>query len=129
MQAGVAGGVSSGLVPVVAEKTGVTEKIGVGEPRVDVIPAPGLTEDWQWVVKEIDDHRLSQIVLKLAVSGLPVPDVGEEIAGVPADLSWPDAKVVVLAEPQAGDAAELEGEGWSLVAPDFEQIIAAVKGS
>lgn len=129
VQAGVAGGASSGLVPVVAAKTGVTEKIGVGEPRVDVIPAPGLTEDWRLAVKEIDDHRLSQIALKLAVSGLPVPDVGEEIAGVPADLSWPDAKVVVLAEPQAGDAAELEGEGWSLVAPDFEQIIAAVKGS
>ncbi|WIY83987.1 DEAD/DEAH box helicase [Propionimicrobium sp. PCR01-08-3] len=118
-------GLTAAAVPEAAHDA---VKAVLATPRVDIIAAPGLSAEWQGVVQAIDDHRLATIVRDLADAGMPVPDAGEEIAGIPTDLSWPDAKVVVVAQPEADDQELLEAEGWSLAPADLEQIVAAVKG-
>lgn len=74
------------------------------------------------------DTSIVPLVRQLADADVSAPESGEEIAGIPTDLSWPSEKIVVVVEPQDGDAEELEGEGWRLVPAEVTAIVAAVKG-
>lgn len=65
----------------------------------------------------------------LANVGVPVPETGEEIAGVLTELSWPSARVVVLLDEEAGDAEELGRQRWRLVPADVDAVAAAVRGN
>ena len=88
----------------------------------------------QWA-RVLDDDLLGegerQLLGELAQHpGMPVPDIGEESAGgIPMDFSWSDQKVVVLFEPEDEDIADLTAEGWTVVKPTVEDIVATLLGN
>ena len=45
------------------------------------------------------------------------------------DFSWSDQKVVVLFEPEDEDIADLTAEGWTVVKPTVEDIVATLLGN
>ena len=87
---------------------------------------------WERVLNDdlLGDHE-RELLMKLAQEpGIPVPDIGEESArGVPMDFSWSEQKVVVLFEPEDEDIADLTDEGWTVVKPTVEDIVAILFGN
>lgn len=123
----LASAVESESVPEVAarpaERVDVVDR-GVG--GVDV--AVELPPEWAAVLEDVDDS-LEGLVRGLADADVPPPETGEEIAGIPTEMSWPSARVVVLLEEQEGDAEELRSERWTLVPADVDAVVAAVRGN
>ncbi|MDN6624510.1 MAG: hypothetical protein L0K84_05660, partial [Acidipropionibacterium jensenii] len=109
---------------------------GEGTPsraRADImVPDPAtpveLVGQWQAVLGNVD-KSVGPLVRQLADAGVSVPESGEEVAGIPTDLSWPSEKIVVVAEPEEGDAEELQHEGWRLVPAEVKAIVKAVRGT
>ncbi|PXA79381.1 heavy metal resistance protein CzcA [Auritidibacter sp. NML120779] len=102
--------------------------------RPDVQRAAGIEVESavpQWA-RVLDDDLLGdserQLLGELAQHpGTPVPDIGEESAGgIPMDFSWSEQKVVVLFEPEDEDIADLTDEGWTVVKPTVEDIVATL---
>ncbi len=112
----------SGSVPGVL--SGARVDITVPEPAT----RPELSGEWQVVLENVD-KSIVPLVRDLAATGVPLPDWGEEIAGVPTELSWSSARIAVVVEPEGGDAEALQHEGWRLVSAEVEAIIAAVRGT
>ncbi|QCV96221.1 DEAD/DEAH box helicase [Acidipropionibacterium acidipropionici] len=104
------------------ERTDIVDR---GVRGVDV--AVELAPEWAAVLEDVDD-RLEGLVRGLADAGVPVPETGEEIAGVPTEMSWPSARVVVLLDEEPGDAEELGSERWTVALADVDAVVAAVKG-
>lgn len=100
------------------------ERDDVVHPVVEVELSP----EWEAALDGADDS-LAGLVRELAAAGVPVPDTGQEIRGIPTELSWPSAKVVVLVGEQDGDAEELRGGGWALVPAECGAVVAAVRGN
>ncbi|KAB1503861.1 DEAD/DEAH box helicase [Corynebacterium sp. 320] len=103
--------------PVTATRTG---GLGVQEPAE-------LTGVWQEAAQEFDDEPgVIKALRALAASGLPVPapdSVGEELAGIPAVVHWPKAKVVLALTEDAEDLrSELAAKGYLVVAAEFDAV-------
>lgn len=88
--------------------------------------ATELTGAWAAVVDELitDDERAAAAAL--STQGIPVAEVGEEIAGVVATFSWPAQHVAVLVDADAGAADDLRTAGWTVVDADPTAVRAAL---
>jgi len=87
----------------------------------------GLTGEWARL-KDLELTAAEEaLIAELAPLGVPVPEIGLEIDGLPIDLGWPEQKVAVLFETDHGFADELGDEGWTVVAPQPELIVAALR--
>ncbi|VEI03183.1 ATP-dependent helicase [Acidipropionibacterium jensenii] len=119
-----------------SELSGGPVLTGGGTPsraRADfMVPDPAipveLVGQWQAVLGNVD-KSVAPLVRQLADAGVSVPESGEEVAGIPTDLSWPSEKIVVVVEPEEGDAEELQHEGWRLVPAEVKAIVKAVRGT
>jgi hypothetical protein len=100
---------------------------------VPTVPAPSrlpLTAPYEWAtaLRLVVGDRAILLARELAASGAPAPDlVGEELgAGVPVELGWMKARVVVIIDPQEGEVASIESDGWTVVGPDMQAVLIAL---
>lgn len=79
----------------------------------------------------MNDQGRSLVEALVASHADPPSRVGDEVgrAGIPADLVWDRYGIVVLVEPLHDDVEELASEGWTVVAADAQQVLAALTGA
>ncbi|AMY18052.1 MULTISPECIES: DEAD/DEAH box helicase [Nocardiaceae] len=109
----------SASMSVAAPTPPAAPSTGVGDGAVS-LPA-----DWQSVFDEVTD-AVKGVVVRLADAGLPAPVVGEEVDGLPVELSWPAVRVVCDVELTDSDRVSLQTAGWTVCAPDRESALAAL---
>jgi len=85
-----------------------------------------LVGDWATLKDLALTTAETELTLQLASLGLPVPEVGFEVDGLPVDLAWPEAKVGVLLEPDEESSDALRDAGWTVVEPSPDAISAAL---
>ena len=103
-------------------------------PAVAAAPADEETSAlegcWLAAYKEAmegEERALLSAVGRDGGDGMPVPDVGEEISGIPLSFTWPTLKIAVAIEDLTEeDRARLSDQGWTLVPPRPDDVIAAV---
>lgn len=62
------------------------------------------------------------------LGGIPVPEMGPDLAdGIPVNMVWRDARVVVALDLTEDDVAALKSDGWTIVDPDPRAVEAALK--
>ncbi|MCQ9385740.1 DEAD/DEAH box helicase [Brevibacterium sp. 68QC2CO] len=105
------------------------------EPQADIgveVDTAQLSGDWKTLLESGElEPAEKEFVLQLHAAGVTaVPDVGEESEnGVPMDLSWPQANIVVLLDPEDGDAEDLQAEGWTVVSAQADKVKEALMGT
>ncbi|KIQ20035.1 DEAD/DEAH box helicase [Rhodococcus sp. MEB064] len=99
--------------------------IGVDDTTAETVAATGLDAAWQEVFDEVTDVAKS-FVLALAAAGVPVPVVGEEVDGLPIEISWPKQHIASDFDLNDRDRQELTDAGWTIVLPDAEIAAAAL---
>lgn len=99
--------------------------IGVDDTTAETAAATGLDPAWQAVFDEVTDVAKS-FVLALAAAGVPVPVVGEEVNGLPIEISWPKQHIASNFDLNDRDRQELRDAGWTIVLPDAEIAAAAL---
>ena len=57
-----------------------------------------------------------------AKNGLPVPDYGPEVHGIPLGPSWLDRKLTVDVDLGDGERSELEALGWTVVSMNIDDL-------
>ncbi|WP_256977282.1 DEAD/DEAH box helicase [Rhodococcus sp. RS1C4] len=94
--------------------------------QVEAVDTGSLTGPWREVYDGVIGP-VQALVTALAASGVPVPEVGEEVSGLPVELSWPALRVAV--DPTLGntDRKELSEAGWTLCAADTESVVRALE--
>jgi ATP-dependent helicase YprA (DUF1998 family) len=93
-----------------------------GEPSE---PA-GLTGRWLEAYEQADPDG-QELITRLAETELPAPDVGEEIDGIPVELSWPKWKIAVDLGLETDERQHLAASGWTVYAPDADTLTAALQ--
>ena len=88
-----------------------------------------LSPAWQEALDEAYDETERQLIGVLARYDIEPPVIGDEYgAGTPLDFAWPERKVgVTSSELEARERAALEREGWEIVGPDPEAVLAALQ--
>ncbi|OZM79671.1 DEAD/DEAH box helicase [Pseudonocardia sp. MH-G8] len=96
------------------------------QPSAPPSAPDGLPVDWADIYSNAaDDER--QVLMTLAQSGVPRPELGFESAGgIPISLSWPDRLVAVDLALDETDRTDLIAEGWRVV-PAGPKLISAVR--
>nr|WP_296777423.1 DEAD/DEAH box helicase [Rhodococcus sp. (in: high G+C Gram-positive bacteria)] len=69
------------------------------------------------------------LVAALARSGIPVPEVGEEVSGLPVELSWPTLLVAVDPTLGGSDRQELSEAGWTLLEADVDLVVETIEAA
>lgn len=69
------------------------------------------------------------LVTALAKLGVPVPEVGEEVSGLPVEISWPTMRIAVDPTLDGTDQQELSEAGWTLCAADAESVAEAIQAA
>jgi hypothetical protein len=92
-------------------------------------PAPGPTADdlgpleqaWQEILAQATAAEEPFLAL-CAKNGLPVPDYGPEVHGIPLGPSWLDRKLTVDVDLGDGERSELEALGWTVVSMNIDDL-------
>ncbi|GAA1726987.1 ATP-dependent helicase YprA, contains C-terminal metal-binding DUF1998 domain [Dietzia kunjamensis subsp. schimae] len=97
----------------------------------DALPGP-----WRELVEEIDpedaDAAVEGTLLRaLADLDVPLPDYGEEVHGVIANVSWPEARIAVFVSRASDRVRPIAEAGWTVINPaadgDPKEMADAVK--
>jgi len=72
------------------------------------------------------DHAGQELINKLAETALPAPDVGEEVDGIPVEISWPTRRIVVDLGLDDAERRHLTSTGWTVCAPDVHDLSAVL---
>jgi ATP-dependent helicase YprA (DUF1998 family) len=91
----------------------------------DGLPA-GLSGPWLDAYEDVSATE-RELMVSLATAGLPVPEIGEEVDGVPVEISWPSAKVAVKTGMTREEQNELSQAGWVLCEPDADSVRAGLQ--
>lgn len=97
-----------------------------------VQPATVTTESLSGPWREVYDGVIGPVqalVTALAKAGVPVPEVGEEVSGLPVELSWPALRVAVDPTLGGDDRQELSDAGWTLCAADADSVVDAIQSA
>lgn len=88
-----------------------------------------LTPAWQEALDEAYDETEKQLIGVLARYDIEPPVIGDEYgAGTPLEIAWPERKVgVTTSELEARERSALEQDGWEIVGPDPETVLAALE--
>ncbi len=90
-------------------------------------PPPGhLSDDWQHVSDEVDP-TVRAFIAELAQAQLPLPDIGEEVSGIPVEISWPRHRVAVDIGINSDERQELTDGGWTICPADTDSLRAALQ--
>ncbi|MEB8324545.1 DEAD/DEAH box helicase [Dietzia kunjamensis] len=119
-----ADGLDTGVVDVEAELAAMVDEVAA-EPTASATapetPAdPGFSGAWREIAEEIDpedpDSTAELDVLRmLAEMGAPLPDYGEEVRGVIANYSWPEAKVALFVSQSPDTVRPIADAGWTVI--------------
>jgi ATP-dependent helicase YprA (DUF1998 family) len=94
----------------------------VGPPE----PVAALAGEWRDAYEQADpDGR--ELIIVLSQTGLPVPDVGDEVDGIPVEISWPAHKVAVTIGLDNDERQELADSGWTLCEPEPDIVRTALQ--
>ena len=90
-------------------------------PNSAVVPA------WQEIAETFEGSP-KELVLHLAVRGLPLPIAGFEVDGgdLVIDLAWPDHRVAVHFDEDDELAAWLDENDWTQAEPDGDPVATAL---
>ncbi|TCW20609.1 DEAD/DEAH box helicase [Dietzia cinnamea] len=93
---------------------------GSEDPGVDELPEP-----WRGLAEEIDpddpDAEVeSALIRALAELDVPLPDYGEEVQGVIANVSWPDARIAVFVSQSSDKVRPIAEAGWTVIDAGIE---------
>jgi hypothetical protein len=58
----------------------------------------------------------------LAREGLPAPEFGPEVDGIPLGPTWPEQKLTLDVDFEADERATLEADGWTVVEMDVDAV-------
>lgn len=88
-----------------------------------------LSPAWQEALDEAYDETEKQLIGVLARYDIEPPVIGDEYgAGIPLEIAWPGRKVgVTTSELEDRERAALEQDGWEIVGPDPETVLAALE--
>lgn len=114
-----------GKLGIVADG-GTFEEPGADAARSGPSSASALSPGWRDLYFGNVDRTLRPLVIDLAAAGVPVPEPGAEIAGIPVELSWPREQVVVDIGFDDADRDALESRGWRVVAPRADALSSAL---
>ena len=101
-------------VPIAEPATGVP-------PRRAASPTTGRTS-----LSEVDP-TCGRSSSELAQAQLPLPDVGEEVSGIPVEISWPRHRVAVDIGVNSDERQELTDGGWTVCPADTDSLRAALQ--
>jgi ATP-dependent helicase YprA (DUF1998 family) len=93
-------------------------------PSVDDVGA--LEKAWQEVLVQATAAE-QPFLTSCAQSGLPAPQYGPEVEGIPLGPSWLDRRLTVDVDLGDGERAELAASGWTIVPMDVDAIRAALE--
>lgn len=91
------------------------------DPVASPVPVgDALPEPWQELVEEIDpddsDAAAEGALLRaLADLDVPLPDYGEEVHGVIANVSWPEARIAVFVSQSSDRVRPIADAGWAVI--------------
>ena len=97
------------------------------EPQVDLEALPAA---WRELAEESGVEGEVALFAALAAAGVEtLPELGGETdSGIPFSLVWEGARLAVpYPDSEPEDIQEAEGEGWTVVAPDADKIVEALK--
>jgi len=119
-----------GLRPTGTEVTVRSLVTGAPAPEfaATVDAGDGVTLDPAWmevIAQATGEER--PFLRMLAQHGVPLPESGPEVGGIPLGPSWLDRKITVdvdLGDDERGDLAAL---GWTVVTMDVDAVVAALQ--
>ncbi len=94
-------------------------------PVTEPPDAVGLTGAWREAY-DLADPAAHDPITALAHADVPAPVVGEEIDGIPIELSWPANKVAVDIGLEEQERHHLSTRGWQVCPPDPSAITTAL---
>nr|WP_090276603.1 DEAD/DEAH box helicase [Mycolicibacterium komanii]CRL70034.1 helicase [Mycolicibacterium komanii] len=95
-------------------------------PATETVEPTSLTGAWLEAYEQADGDG-QELIVKLADTEVPTPDVGEEIDGIPVELSWPTWRVAVDLGLDDSDRQRLTAAGWTVFPPDLNSLTAALQ--
>ncbi|OBB77110.1 DEAD/DEAH box helicase [Mycobacterium sp. 852014-52144_SCH5372336] len=102
-------------------------------PEQPITPVPketmeptGLTGAWLAAYEEADTGG-QELIIKLADADVPAPDVGEEVDGIPVELTWPTWRIAVDIGLDDSERQDLAAAGWTVCPPDIDTLKAALQ--
>jgi ATP-dependent helicase YprA (DUF1998 family) len=100
-----------------------------GGPVTDA--ASELPQPWREQIANALSAAEISLLQELARDGaVPVPVVGHESdSGIVIDVAWPLAKIALYVTPDPQDRADLEADGWQVLGPDLEPLLAALSAA
>lgn len=92
---------------------------------IDLELSPG----WRAALDDAADERELELIRLFSRYDIEPPVVGDEYGtGIPLEIAWPRWKVAIATDELDGrDRAELETDGWTILDPDPEQVLAALQ--
>lgn len=97
------------------------------EPEIELEEPVGLSDEWQEAYDEVTSDTEKALIKVLADSGLPVPAIGEEINGVPLEISWPEHKVLLETDVDSNEREGFTKAGWVVCPADITALKAALQ--
>ncbi|MBB5832516.1 DEAD/DEAH box helicase [Brachybacterium aquaticum] len=101
----------------------------VAVPELDDAEAGHLSPEWQDALDEAADEIERRLITLVSRYDIEPPIIGDEYGeGTPLEIAWPDRKVGVTAEELSPrERTALEQQGWAIVGPDPENVLAALE--
>lgn len=121
----------SNLLGLRASGTQVTVRslvAGAPQPEGEVVfgEQAQLDAPWMEVIAQATAEERPFLAL-LAQDGLPVPEYGPEVGGIPLGPSWLDPKITVDVDLGDSERSDLAALGWTVVAMDVDDVHNALK--
>jgi len=94
------------------------------QPELEVLSgedAPPPDAPWTEVIAQATAEERPFLAL-LAQDGLPVPEYGPEVCGIPLGPSWLDRRITVDVDLGDSERSDLATLGWTVVAMDVDEV-------
>ncbi|MBX7447198.1 DEAD/DEAH box helicase [Mycolicibacterium sp. 3033] len=89
------------------------------------VEAGALTGAWRDAYEQADAAG-QELIMQLAETALPVPDVGEEVDGIPVEISWPTRRIVVDLGLDDAERRHFTSAGWTVCTADTDNLTAVL---
>lgn len=95
-------------------------------PVASAAGAVGLTGGWRDAYEQVITDG-QELIAALAQFDLPVPEVGEEVDGIPIEISWPHYKIAVALGLDGDERQELTESGWTVCESQADSVKTALQ--
>lgn len=114
-------GLGTEVIDVDAELAAMVDEAATAESTASTFAsASELTGAWREIAEEIDSEDPDstvelEILRALSKMGAPVPDYGQEVRGMIATYSWPDAKIALFVSQRPDTVRPIADAGWTVI--------------